>query len=407
MWLVVPVGLALAFFSGAHALSSVSTRTSPEFALAVFPWNGLALQELAYRSFVEGVENASDLQEPQEESSAQPAADVQAPPEVKLEDLQLFAVAARGEAVTALSYEPLLPKAHVLLALSESDAASSKQIINLASRFNRRDMTLQRLVLQTRVVDADYPAMIETLDQMLRVRPERGSEFYAILTVALRQEATIPQFTDLLGKPLPWRDSFLEYAVRQDGVLSNLAAIRESIAINNLEFDRRLIANLANGGDVATAARIYSLASQSGRAPSDLRHTSWSSDYPPFEWTFADEARFRAQTRSGEGSLEFTVEPGNGGVLATKLLAAPEGAFAVAVPADVEPLGSLRDMKLILRCWGNAEPFFEESFANRNGEFLVENAPSCQYMQLEITARAWTGSSSIAGTLEPVKVVER
>ncbi|BDW83616.1 hypothetical protein MACH24_30540 [Erythrobacter sp. Dej080120_24] len=317
-------------------------------------------------------------------------------------------MAARRAALIALSYEPLLPKAHVLLALSERDASRSKQIINLASLLNRRDTVLQRLVLQTRVADGDYPAMIETLDQMLRVRPERGEEFYPVLNEALRQEATIPQFAELLGKPLPWRDRFLDYAVGQPSALPSLAAIRQAIVIDHPVFDQRLIANLANAGDVATAQIIYNFVGQSTfSSASGSREANWLADYPPFDWTLADEARFRAQTSDDGRILEFNVAPGNGGVMATKLMASPARAFTVTVPADVQPSGALQDMKLILRCWGDAEPFFEELFADRNGEFLVENAPSCQYMQLEITARAWTGSASIAGHLEPVVIVDR
>lgn len=408
MWLVVPVALALAFFSGAHALSSVSTRTSPELALAVFPGNGLAYQEIAYRSFVEGVEIASGPPPSREGGSGQSVGATQGAGGVELEDLQRSAVAARGPALTALRYEPLLPKAHVLLALSERDASRSRQIINLASLLNRRDTVLRRLVLQTRVADGDYPAMIETLDQMLRVRPERGEEFYPVLNEALRREATIPQFVDLLGKPLPWRDRFLDYAVGQPSALPSLAAIRQAIVIDHPVFDQRLIANLANAGDVATAQIIYDLVGRSAPgSASSAREANWLADYPPFDWTLADEARFRAQTSDDGRSLEFNVAPGNGGVMATRMMATPPRAFTVTVPADVEPLAALRDMKLILRCWGGAEPFFEESFADRNGEFLVENAPSCQYIELEITARAWTGSASIAGRLEPVVIVDR
>lgn len=408
MWLVVPVALALAFFSGAHALSSVSTRTSPEFALAVFPGNGLAYQEIAYRSFVEGMGIASGPPPSRVGRSGQSVDATQGSGGVRLEDLQRSAMAARGPALTALSYEPLLPKAHVLLALSEKDASRSKQIINLASLLNRRDTVLQRLVLQTRVADGDYPAMIETLDQMLRVRPERGEEFYPVLNEALRQEATIPQFAELLGKPLPWRDRFLDYAVGQPSALPSLAAIRQAIVIDHPVFDQRLIANLANAGDVATAQIIYDFVGQSTfSSASGSREANWLADYPPFDWTLADEARFRAQTSDDGRILEFNVAPGNGGVMATKLMASRARAFTVTVPADVQPSGALQDMKLILRCWGDAEPFFEKSFAAGTGEFLVENAPSCQYMQLEITARAWTGSASIGGRLEPVVIVDR
>lgn len=404
MWFAVPLALVLAITSGAHALSSTSARLAPDLASTMFPGNGDALERLAYGSFIGKARNAMASRDTGAGRDEAALADINKQPDIDQAELQVYAADAAQSARAALRYEPLLPRAHAILALSEADRGKKGRIINLASRLNRRDVVLQGVVLQSEIDDQDSLGTIATLDQILRVRPERGDQFYPLLTEALTQEVTVPQFVELLAKPVPWGESFLNFAVRNPAALQNLASVRKATRIDNSDFDRRLIANLAAAEDMNLARDIYELITD--RASGETR-AQWASDYPPFDWSFADEARFRAQESASGDQLDFAVEPGHGGVLASRVVRVPQSRFVVSIPNTLEPAASRKDVKLVLTCWGSEQPFFEAPFRSGEGIFEVGSSPGCAHVQIAITARSWTGSSSVSGSLEQARVEAR
>lgn len=400
----IGIALAIAVLSGAHALSSASVRNSPELAVTIWPANGLALERVAYRAFVKQIRETmggGGLGEAQKPMSA-PDDDEELA--VGRDSLRRFAVAAFPSAANALAYEPLLPRAHTILALSEDDRARQGRIIALTSQLNRRELSLQALVLQSRAAAGDYAGTIDTLDQILRVHPQRRAEFFPVLTDALRRRSTVPKFRDLLARPLPWRDSFLMHAVNDPIAARNLAAIRQNATFDNPNFDRGLIASLARAGDLDTSARIYRLASSQTPTTASL---SWSSDYPPFDWTFANKTGLRAQRSKDSRSLEFTIDPGDGGVLASRLIALPDRPLSLLVRHQLDPDASADNLKLTLTCSGKKEPFFEGSFAEGRERFDIPEQPDCEYIVLAFSGRAWTGSSPLNGSLAHVLVTAR
>lgn len=398
--LITSAAVTLAALSGAHALSSASVRNSPELAAAIWPMNGLALERLAYGSFVDDVRKA--LTRPGA-SAGEQSADLAADLQGKGDEIRRLAGLQHATAVKALAYEPLLPKAHAILALSEADPVRQRQLIDLASRLNRRDSALQGLVLQSKVNSKDYAGTIETLDQILRVNPERGAEFYPLLTKALQQPVTIPAFRELLSRPLPWRDAFLMHAVMDPVAARNLATIRKDIRIDNREFNQALTANLVRNGDLVAAADLYGRLAK----PAASKTGEWPSDFPPFDWTFANEPGMRAQPSRDGQSLEFTVDPGNGGVLASRLVPRPAQPFTVRVKHEVASGSSAEDLKLTLTCLGGNGPFFETVLGSGKESFDVRQAPACDYMLLAINGRAWTGSEPLNGSLSGVRITAR
>lgn len=398
--LIIGAATAVALLSGAHALSSASVRNSPELAAAIWPANGLALEKLAYDSFVEDVrkvlirpENFAD------DRSAGFAADLRG----KDDELRRLAGLQHATAVQALAYEPLLPKAHAILALSDADPVRRQRIVELASKLNRRDLPLQGLVLQSKVNSNDYAGTIETLDQILRVHPERGAEFFPLLTKAMQQPVTIPAFRDLLSRPIPWRDAFLKHAVMDPVAARNLATIRRSLSIDNPAFDKALTVNLVRGGEVAAAADLYRRLAGS----SSSKAGAWSSDLPPFDWTFASEAGMRAQPSKDGRSLEFAIDPGSGGVLASRLVPRPARPFTVMVEHQLASGSSAKDLKLTLMCLGGTGPFFETTFTRGKDSFDVRQAPGCDYMLLALSGRAWTGATPLNGSVSSVRILPR
>ena len=376
---ILSFGLALGL--GAQALSSVSTRKAPETAAALFPANGLAVERLAFETFAAGV--------------------------TEPEDATAAARAASEIALSAVRKDPLVPQAHAILALAANDAAARRAILDAASQLNRRNISLQGLVLQEHLAAEDAPQTIETLNQILRVHPEYSREFFPVLNGALEEEDTLELFAEMLDNSSPWHARFLNFAVGQRGSLQNLALLRPQIEIENEVFDRRLIAGLAGSGDVAAAEALYRDVTGAAAGLRSQGVIDWRSDFPPFDWRLVDETGFRAQKSLNGQELELSVRPGKGGVIAARLLAAPAGPFEVRIGHRIAPADQLRDVRLQLICAGTTTPFFDERFSRQGDGFKVQSLPEdCAYLVLAINARAWSGRSALSGNVEQIRLTE-
>ncbi len=375
------IGILLALMLGAQAASSVTTRTAPDFAVSLFPANGLAREQLAAKTFTAGITEPDDAPE-----AARQAADI---------------------ALAAIRSDPLVPKAYAILALAQPEEAKRRAILDAASQINRRDLFLQGLVLQEHIAERNYPRTIETLDQILRVNPEYSREFFPVLVEALGEEETIPLFANMLDGSSPWHQRFLNFAVGQREILPNLAVLRQDVFVDDENFDRRLIAGLAGQGDIASAEALYRRVSGSDTGLGRYGLLDWKSAYPPFDWRFVDQTGFRAQQSADGKELELSVRPGKGGIIAARLLRTPEPPFEIRNANRISPADQLRDVRLQLLCANSQTPFYDERFSNGADGFRIESLPQdCEHMILAINARAWSGRSALSGTIQSIEIVK-
>lgn len=396
--------VSVAVLSAAQALSSASQRTAPELSLAAFPFNGLAKERAAYNAFATSVRAAAGVSGDTLTDAAiddrASALGLGAP----TADLRTFASAAGMTAREAIASEPLLPRAFAILAIAEQDPLRKKSIVERASQYSRRDPILQVLVLEQKGASGDYVGAVDTIDQILRVRPERQKELFPVLAKALEEKAAVPGFARLLARPLPWRESFLSFAVNQPGALEHLATIRQRMGTANKEFDQKLVAQLAASGRMSTAERVYRQISTANAPDANSTVIDWRSDYPPFDWKLANEPGFRAQIGDRSDELEIKVAPGNGGVIASRLLRNPERPFTLSLAHPVEPPEQVKDMILALACAGQATAFFERPFTEDASNFAVGDIPPCPYFSVSILARSWTGTQALTGSLSSLRI---
>ena len=379
--LVTILVLVLAVGLGAQALSSVSTRAAPEQAVSLFPANGLARERLAFIEFTVGVTDP--------------------------EDASKAAQAASNSARAAMRTVALAPKAHAILAMAASDDDTRREILEIASRLNRRDLTLQSLILQEHIAEADYPATIATLDQLLRVHPERSREFFPVLVSALTREEAVPLFAEMLDGSSAWHNRFLNFAVKQPEALPNLALLRHEIFFDDEDLDRALVTRFAALSDIEAAENLYRHVTGSDSGVFNQGVLDWRADYPPFEWLFVDQPGFRAQRSRKGNQLELAVRPGKGGPIAARLIKAPESPFAIRIKHRIAPVEKERDVRLQLTCEGRSNPFYDERFSRQGEGFRIDSLPSdCQFIVLAINPRAWSGRSALSGTVDQIEVVE-
>ena len=371
-------GLALAAALALQATSSVLTRKNPEYALRVFPLNGLAAEEAAYNDFLMRIE--------------------------KPDDLIPAARASVERARATIASEALTPRAHGLIALAETDQGKRDRLLAAASALNRRDLFMQGIALERFVQQRDFSNSLATLDRLLRVHPEQKDYFFGILTAALRDERSLPAFAEILDGSSDWHRAFLLRASRNPEALGNLTRLRALLETKDNTFDRELILRLANAGRYADAYAIYREVTGGGERQG--RGTiPWTSDYAPFDWQLTEGTGLRGFAAPGSDELEVFVRRGEGGIVAQRVIAADPGGFAVELEHRLAPADQVRDVRLQLRCDGSRTPFYDERFELGPNRFEIGGIPAgCDYLILAIHARAWSSRSQLRGTIGELRI---
>ncbi|MEP3052156.1 MAG: hypothetical protein ABJP48_05360 [Erythrobacter sp.] len=377
---IVLAATALAVLMAVQMASSLATRPAPHTAISLMPINGLATERAAFLDFRMGVGEATD-----------PSALTASAGEVE----QL--------ALAAIQREPLLPKAHAILALAQANVQNRSAISEAAVLLNRRDASLQGVLLQDQIARSDIPAAVATVDRIMRVNPESSEQFYPILLSALKERDGSEPLVRLIEEGSPAMDGFLRFAVEQDDALPRLADLRENFVLVSEAFDRRLVNKLAGIGDFEAAERIYFAAA--GR-PAQSSALDWLVDYPPLDWRLSNAAGLRAQTvRNGPG-VEINVRPGRSGLLMQRFIRTPVGPFEVRIGHSLAPAAQLEDVQLQLSCGLGRGPFLAGAFAEGTSSFSVEQVPlECDFMQLAIFARMATARSRLRGEIQSVELL--
>ena len=368
-------GLALA----AQSASIAFIRKAPETAVMLFPLNGLARQNVATAVFTSSVTGSSGPEQ--------------------------AALVAEKWARNAYETEPLTPEAHAILALAQGARAKRSKVIGLASLLNRREPTLQALVLQEYVEAEDYSKSVETLDQILRVRPARSSELFPVLLPVFARDGAVKEFAEVLDGTSPWHQRFVNYAVAEPTALKNLLDLRYLVNFDDLKFDQALLRNLVQQDETSLGYDFYTKLLSNGGRVEAKGGLGWESTYPPFDWRFTDHSDFRAQTSLDGGDLELYVRPGNGGVFAWRIVETPDTPFSVSIEHEISPKNLSKDVKIALRCTQAGEPFLEQEFGEHSLRLFVEKTPSeCRFMEIKLQARAWTGQSALRGTISSLVI---
>ena len=357
-------------------------RKAPEQAVALNPYNGLAQEQLAFQEFRELIAEGVPVQE-----AAKKAA-----PRARL----------------GLKYDPLAPKSYAILAMAEANTERRSNILAAANKLNRRDQLLQRLVLEEYANTNDYLGVVTTADQLLRVHPETRSDFFPALTTAVQIDEAAVRLPAILTGDAPWHQAFLRAAVRDDEALPNLAKIRGDIAIEDEVFDRQLITGLARIGEVDQAYALYE--DLLGRLPrSEVRsRANWASDFPPFDWALTEQRDFRAQLTRDLRDLELYARSGQGGVIARRVLKAPQVPFTIESALTMRASGRSEAVRLYVRCVGEEGRLLDQPFDEGDNRWTLDALPAdCENIVLEVNARSLRGDPTLRAELTPLEITER
>lgn len=373
------LGLALVIGIAVQSTGIVLTRKAPETALSLFPPNGLAQEELANSVFLSVAEGLVAAEE------GNP-------------------IAARW-ALEAYRKEPLAPEAYAILVLAEEDDSVRSKIVSHASQLNRRNPRLQAVVLQEQVAQQDYPGAVATLDRILRVRPSRSAELFPGLLPLFARDGAVDEFARILDGTSPWHQTFFRFMVREPAALANLLELRKRVYFEDEQLDQTLLRNLVAQGELDAAYEFYQ---RLGVDPAggDRGALDWKSTLAPFEWAFSDRAGLRAQPSLNARELEISARPGEGGVVARRLIKAPMSPFVLEVEHRIESLQVLRDIDVLLRCGGaDGAVLLDRDLASQGEGFEIASLPEpCGFIEVMIEARAWSGRSALNAEIEAVRI---
>ena len=374
---VLGIGFAIAL--AVQSASMVSVRTDPAYALQIDPDNGRALGKYALGLFSAAAQEGTDIGE--------------------------AAKSAEGWAYKGYQVYPLNPEALAVLAMAQDNVGKKRAILTEASKLNRRSLSLQGLALQMHVEGENIPAAVATLDQILRVHPERSEEFFPVLAGALSKEEVIPSFVEILADEPPWQEGFLRFAALQPDAVRNAAKLRTQIASDDPIVSQQMITGLVAAGDLTAAREHYLFAKKAHPREAG----NWSSEFPPFDWKFADTRDMRAQVSRDGAKVDLFVKSGNGGVVMERLLAPSQSAFSVEVDADIRPAGKDEDVRVQVTCAGSGAgsgtALLDMPLSEQGSGFPVPApAADCGDRKLAIYARAWRGQASMRGTIESITI---
>lgn len=377
---VVTIGIVTAAFLGLISASIALSNRNEMLAASLFPLNGMAEAEVASGIFKAEV--------------------------VRFKDPEIAAGRARLVALSAYKKEPLSPETHAILALGEPNNERRSQLVSLASQLNRRNQTLQALVLKQNVESGNYTGAVETLDRILRVRPSRADELFPVLLSVFTEPGAETEFIRVLDGSSQWHKDFVNYAVGQPDALLNLTRWRMGASFQDSHLDRQLLINLAENRQLKNGFALYDIITGTDRKNSRSRVFSWGSQYEPFEWRLIDTPEFRAQHSIDSEALELYVRPGNGGVFASRLIRSPKAPFHITAQHQIAPVHLAHDVKLSVRCAYTNERLATGSFEEQAVRIEVEAIPSsCRYLEIFLEARAWSGQSALNGTISPLSLV--
>ncbi len=362
----------------------VAIRSAPETAVSVMPMNGKAYERLAFNRMTRGVADPADPGLVEEAA-------------ISVAPLALKAVAA----------EPLTPKAHAILLMAERDNTTQARIMEAVNALDRRDPALQGVVLQSQLNATDYNGAFETIDRLLRVNPELTSQFFPVLLVVLQDGDGAVLLADLFRGEPGWMTPFLRFAALEETALPDLLQLRQLIQIEDPTFHGRLIESLFKEGEFQEAYDVHQEFFITDTS-SDNSLGDWQAGHPPFSWSLADQAGFRAQIKRNGRGLDISVDSGRSGFLAKKVVrVANEEPFQIAVAHSLSPADQIPSTKLQLRCGNEKEAFFDAPLKAGTAVFRIARRPTdCEFMEVGLYLRVFSGERAVAGAIESIEFSE-
>jgi len=165
------------------------------------------------------------------------------------------------------------------------------------------------------------------------------------------------------------------------------------------------VVNLVRAGNFGGAIALYRAFDSSGKTAAQAQQLDWKAQFPPFDWGLADSYDAYARTRR-EGGLAIRVQPGSGGVLATRMLDLPPQVTALRIEHAIDIAGDRDTLSAKLTCAGDGPELSAKDFTTSPVVLPVPARPAgCDVLVLSIEGRAWSAGEIIEGPITAIKLL--
>ncbi len=300
-------GLLFTVLIASATLSQLQSRGAPASAIALWPWNGTAYANLAVGEQAEG--RGTDAQR-----------------------------AARR----ALRFDGLNPTAARVLAV---EAVESNQLklgldwLAYSEAVSRRDAGTQLMMIELAVSRGDVSNALRHYDRALRTSEESYATLFPVLLGAAADPAIRHGVIALLQRQPYWRSAFLQRLITARPVdQATFEILRGARLQPNHPVERDLLAQairkFTDTGAVRKAQVLLGVRS-------DIIYNGGFDSVPafaPIDWQLTDDIDMNASIETAPigqrgNALFFAAHNGNGGLIASQMLALTPGTYAVAYAA--------------------------------------------------------------------------
>jgi hypothetical protein len=294
--------LLLLWLSAAISIAGATRELRPDFALRLWPGDGLALAALADRIL---------LSRPTD-----PAAAAQ----------------ARSLAEAALAREPTSVRAARILATLSRSPETMEARFAYARRLSRRDLLTNLWFIEAAVQHDDVPGALAQYDVALRTSSRAPQVLFPILNPALAQRHLQTPIASLLATgSADWVPDFVDFALAEGSQIGNLGRVivRQPEILARLQPARqaRLIALLADQRQFDVGARLYRALSGTDAAGGGDLGLTIGGEWPPFDWLTASSGD-HGVSQTADGLRAFS-QNGSRASVTRRLVRLPAGDYAL------------------------------------------------------------------------------
>ena len=300
--------------------------------------------------------------------------------------------------------DPLATEAGAILALSETSSITRNEVISSLLELSRRGRFLSFATLQNSAAKEDIPGGILALDRMLRLYPGYSKRLMAPLMTYIEQDGALPAFEQVLSTKPEWRNDFFSAPSVTDEGLHNLAVLRLRLGPDyplNDASQTQLIAKLIAKGmwDDALAIRDMHVQKLDVEPNATL---AWINEDPVFDWVFADKREIFARPNPGRDHLRIKVQPGQGGILAAKLIRLPRDAHSLKYRHELQPSQDLENFSLSLACAKSEKLIATTSLVIKEGKLDISKA-QCEWAYITLIGRVFSTGLEVEGRFDQLR----
>ena len=374
------VSLALAYASLSATLATVLSRSLPEKAVQIWPFDGRINSALVLGSAVTANSGPSTQN--------------------------------ASYAVAALMADPTTARAASAIGLRrevQGDRAGALKAFQYGARLSSRELQTHLWAINYAAQRGDIDTVLTHYDRALRTARDAPSLLFPILANALRDPVVRGRLARVAG-PAPWRRDFVVYAAQKaPQAEATIAFFTEApgrgMAIET-DVKDTLVATTFGKGMRALAWRYFRSNHPDARPDRsfDPEFSRAGSASTPFDWQIPEEALADTRfDRASEGAhLAFDTTPSVQGPILRQITALPPGKFRIQARHNLSAEAA-HGLEWVLTCYPDGTPLGRAAVSSTTAVFAVAN--TCPFQTLSLQTALLANRPDISGAFDRIEIL--